>query len=60
MTGIKKPRGTIDILPGQARLWQRAEAVMRKTAALYGFEEMRFPTFEQTELFSRGVAGRPI
>ena len=43
MTGIKKPRGTIDILPGQARLWQRAEAVMRKTAALYGFEEMRFP-----------------
>ena len=57
MTGIKKPRGTIDILPGQARLWQRAEAVMRKTAALYGFEEMRFPTFEQTELFSRGVGG---
>ncbi len=54
---IKKQRGTSDILPSEMLLWQYIEKTMRDEAALYGFEETRFPTFEATELFSRGVGG---
>ncbi len=54
---IKKQRGTADILPNEMLLWQYIEKTMREQAALYGFEETRFPTFEATELFSRGVGG---
>ncbi len=52
---IKKPRGTIDILPEEMPFWHFIEKTARDTAALYGFEEIRFPTFESTELFTRGV-----
>ena len=54
---IKKQRGTADILPSEMLLWQYIEKTMREEAALYGFEETRFPTFEATELFARGVGG---
>lgn len=52
---IVKPRGTLDILPSETRLWHQVERTARETAAQYGFEEIRFPTFEATELFRRGV-----
>ena len=52
---IKAPRGTADILPEEAAVWQYAEKVSRDGAARCGFGEIRFPTFEYTELFSRGV-----
>ncbi len=52
---IQAPKGTKDILPPQTRLWQYVEKTMRDTAALYSFEEIRFPAFEHTELFLRGV-----
>lgn len=52
---IQKPRGTIDILPGESGIWQYIENIARETASRYGFREIRFPTFEATELFSRGV-----
>ncbi|MBQ7646496.1 MAG: histidine--tRNA ligase, partial [Clostridia bacterium] len=57
MKNIQKIRGTVDILPEQTSLWQYIEGKIRSKAALYGFEEIRFPTFEQTELFNRGVGG---
>ncbi len=52
---IQKPRGTIDILPSDSPTWRRIEQIARDAAARYGFEEIRFPTFEATELFQRGV-----
>ncbi len=52
---IIKPRGTMDIMPEDTPLWQYVENKAREISALYGFGEIRFPTFEQTELFSRGV-----
>lgn len=52
---IQKPYGTNDILPGHTEKWQYIESVVRETAALYGFGEIRFPTIEYTELFQRGV-----
>ena len=55
MEQIKKPRGTLDILPEQTAAWQYIEGVIRRKCLEYGFGEIRFPTFEATELFSRGV-----
>ena len=52
---IIKPRGTSDILPESSPLWQKIEETGRKTAELFGYGEIRFPTFESTELFQRGV-----
>ena len=52
---IKKPRGTTDVFPEEVVYWQRIESCARKTAAKYGFGEIRLPTLEMTELFQRGV-----
>lgn len=51
----KAPRGTQDVLPEQSAKWQHIEKTAMKVAELFGFKEIRFPTFEHTELFSRGV-----
>ena len=49
------PRGTKDILPDQIGNWQYLENEIRKICAVYGYEEIRTPTFEHTELFKRGI-----
>ena len=49
------PKGTKDVLPSESHRWQYLEGVLRKTAGDFGFSEIRFPTFEHTELFLRGV-----
>ncbi len=51
----KKPKGTKDMLPSEAHLWQTVEQKMRELAAIYGYREIRTPVFEHTELFLRGV-----
>ncbi|MDE6658336.1 MAG: histidine--tRNA ligase, partial [Oscillospiraceae bacterium] len=55
MSLLKRPNGTEDILPSASRDWQNLENFLRTTANIYNFQEIRIPTFEQTELFSRGV-----
>lgn len=55
MNRIQKPKGTLDILPGDIELWQYIEGAVREEARLNGFSEIRMPTFEATELFCRGV-----
>ena len=55
MSILKRPNGTEDILPSASRDWQKLEEFLRNTADVFGFQEIRVPTFEQTELFSRGV-----
>ena len=52
---IQKPRGTLDILPGESEVWQQVEAKIKRVASLYGFREIRLPTFEMSELYKRGV-----
>lgn len=52
---IQKIKGTMDILPDKTPLFRYIEGVMREEAAKYGFGEIRTPTFENTELFVRGV-----
>ena len=51
----KAPRGTQDILPADSYRWQHVEALLMDTARLFGFEEIRVPVFEHTELFCRSV-----
>src|SRR5690349_9644517 len=52
---IKAVRGTRDILPPDTALWQFVESASRDVFHRYGFQEIRTPVFEDTQLFSRGV-----
>ena len=49
------PRGTKDILPDQVGNWLFVENKIREICRLYGYEEIRTPIFEHTELFQRGI-----
>ncbi len=51
----KGPRGTKDMLPSEAYKWHYVEGVVKEVAKRFGFEEIRTPIFEHTELFERGV-----
>ncbi len=51
----KAPKGTQDLLPQDSYMWQYVEDKFNKTADAFGYKEIRFPTFEHTELFLRGV-----
>jgi len=48
-------KGTKDILPQEARKWQKVEAVAKEIFELYGYREIRTPIFEATELFEKGT-----
>lgn len=52
---ISAIKGTKDLLPQEARKWQRVEAVARRVFELYGYREIRTPIFEATELFEKGT-----
>jgi histidyl-tRNA synthetase len=44
-----------DILPGDMPVWQFLESKARQVFAAYGFEEIRIPVLEKTELFTRAI-----
>ncbi len=52
---IHSPRGCEDILPSQAIYQQWIERKATSLFSLYGYREVRIPTFEKTELFLRSV-----
>lgn len=52
---IGSVKGTRDVLPPETRVWNRVEAVAREVFALYGYDEIRTPVLESTELFVRSV-----
>ena len=52
---IQKPKGTKDILPADIGEWQFIEKTAREVCRKRGFDEIRIPTFEETQLFKRGV-----
>lgn len=52
---IKVLKGTKDILPQDVNMWQFIEEKADEVFSKYGFEEIRTPVIEVTELFSRGV-----
>ena len=49
------PKGTEDLLPNDSYKWHYLERNFKKVCDCFGYKEIRFPTFEHTELFERGV-----
>ena len=54
---INIPKGTKDVIPSESYKWKYIENKIRETAAIFCLKEIRTPTFENTELFLRGVGG---
>lgn len=52
---IRSIKGTQDVLPADTYKWQFVERLFLDTAKLYGFNEIRIPTFEDKSLFIRSV-----
>ena len=52
---IQPVRGMNDVLPAEVTAWQRLEAVTGELLAAYGYEEIRVPVVERTELFQRAI-----
>ena len=48
-------RGINDILPDETPVWQWFEEVARTTFQSYGYQEIRVPVMERTELFCRSI-----
>ncbi len=55
MKRFQIPRGTADILPEEAELWNYIEQVSKDVFKRYSYREIKTPIFEYTELFQRGV-----
>ena len=49
------PKGTEDLLPDKSYRWQYLEKNFKDICDVFGYKEIRMPTFEHTELFERGV-----
>jgi histidyl-tRNA synthetase len=52
---IQPVRGMNDVLPADAALWDRVETAAAELFAQYGYERVRLPVLERTELFSRSI-----
>jgi histidyl-tRNA synthetase len=52
---IQAIRGMNDLLPSAAPLWQYVEAKIAGILQRYGYQEIRFPIVESTELFKRSI-----
>jgi histidyl-tRNA synthetase len=52
---IQPVRGMNDVLPAEIGAWQHLEAVTRELLGAYGYEEIRVPVLERTELFKRAI-----
>lgn len=52
---IQSIRGMHDILPGETGLWQKLETTLRDIIQSYGYQEIRMPLVEMTELFKRSI-----
>ena len=55
MASIKAIRGMNDILPAQTPLWQFFEAQVKLVFDQYGYQEIRMPIAEKTDLFCRSI-----
>ena len=44
-----------DVLPAESVLWQHLEGTMREILVAYGYEEIRVPVVEHTDLFKRAI-----
>lgn len=52
---IRSIRGMNDILPDVTPYWQLVEKTLKDVVSGYGYQEIRFPIVEKTELFCRSI-----
>lgn len=52
---IQAVRGMNDILPEQTAYWQQVETIIKNILTSYGYQEIRLPLVEKTELFARSI-----
>jgi len=52
---IQAPKGTFDVLPGEAARREALAAHAERILSAAGYRRIETPTFEATELFARGV-----
>jgi len=52
---IRSIRGMNDLLPETTPYWQVIETTLKNVLAGYGYQEIRFPIVEKTELFKRSI-----
>src|ERR1035437_436696 len=52
---LQAPRGTKDILPAEAAKWRAVEQAVHEVGRLFGYGEIRTPSFENVRLFKRAV-----
>lgn len=52
---IQAIRGMNDILPDQTSVWRFIEQVFKECLSRYGYQEIRFPIIENTQLFKRTI-----
>lgn len=55
MQKLQNLPGMRDLLPADTALWQRVEDTVRRLVQNYGYQEIRTPLMEKTELFKRSV-----
>jgi histidyl-tRNA synthetase len=48
-------KGTQDILPTDIHIWQKVEKVAKDVFSAYGFQELRAPIIESTDIFIRSI-----
>src|ERR1035437_4371174 len=51
----RAPKGTADMLPATARVWERLLATAQEIFSRYGYEPVYTPIFEHTDVFVRGI-----
>jgi histidyl-tRNA synthetase len=52
---ISAPRGTLDILPPQSAQWQALERIIDEVCLRFGYQEIRTPIFESTDVFVKPI-----
>lgn len=53
--GLKLVKGMKDVLPTEMHYWHTLESHLRALTRIYGYEEIRMPILEQTQLFCRAI-----
>ena len=52
---LQSVRGMNDILPTETPAWQAIEGLLKQIMLSYGYQELRVPLVERTELFKRSI-----
>src|SRR5450756_554765 len=51
----RAPKGTADMLPDVARVWEHMQRTAQEMFARYGYQPVYTPIFEDTQVFARGI-----